>query len=124
MEKAYKAEFTLGLIGAIIGIIVFILTLVFGIFISFFGSFGIGYGGGALIAGSIIAVILSLASFILGFIGASKLNKNIKSGGIILIVAGGLSVICIFVGGWYALFSAALLLTGGIMAAVKKAPVA
>ncbi|MDD5016494.1 MAG: DUF4064 domain-containing protein [Eubacteriales bacterium] len=123
MEKAYKAEFTLGLIGSIIGIIVFVIMLVVGVIVGVLGAAAYMYGmGGGLIALAIFGVILSLVAFILGFVGTGKLNKNDKSGGILLIVAGGLSFISIFVGGWYAIFTAALLLTGGIMAVAKKPP--
>ncbi len=122
----YKTESTLGLIGAIIGIVVFIIMLIVGLVLGALGSLAVGYGGGALIALAIVGIILTLVSFILGFVGSSKLRKDEKSGGVLLIVSGALSFIAIFVGGWYAVFSAALLLVGGIMALVKKpqAPVA
>jgi hypothetical protein len=116
MYKAYKAEFTLGLIGSIIGIIVFILSIVFGMAV---GALSFGY----YIVPGIITMILLLVAFIIGFIGTSKLNRNEKSGGVLLIVAGGLSLIGLFVAffaAWFAIFSMPLFFTGGIMAVVRK----
>ncbi len=116
MYKAYKAEFTLGLIGSIIGIVVFILSIVFGLAV---GALSFGY----YIVPGIITMIILLVAFILGFIGTSKLNRNEKSGGVLLIVAGGLSLIGMliaFYAAWFAVFSMPLFLTGGIMAVVRK----
>ena len=116
MYKAYKAEFTLGLIGSIIGIIVFILSIVFGMAV---GALSFGY----YIVPGIITMILLLVAFILGFMGTSKLNRNEKSGGVLLIVSGVLSLIGLFVAfyaAWFAIFSMPLFLTAGIMAIVRK----
>ena len=116
MYKAYKAEFTLGLIGSIIGIIVFILSIVFGLAV---GALSFGY----YIVPGIITMILLLVAFILGFIGTSKLNRNEKSGGVFLIISGGLSLIGLlvaFYAAWFAIFSMPLFFTAGIMAVVRK----
>jgi uncharacterized membrane protein len=116
MYKAYKAEFTLGLIGSIIGIIVFMLSIVFGMAV---GALSFGY----YIVPGIITMILLLVAFILGFMGTSKLNRNEKSGGVLLIVSGVLSLIGLFVAfyaAWFAIFSMPLFLTAGIMAVVRK----
>jgi hypothetical protein len=116
MYKAYKAEFILGLIGSIVGIIVFIVALFIGLFVS---VVSIGYYA----AGAIIALVFLMVAFILGFVGTAKLNRNQKSGGVLLIVAGGLSLIALlvaFVTSWFAFFTIPLFLTGGIMAVVRK----
>ncbi|MEM5768884.1 MAG: DUF4064 domain-containing protein [Bacillota bacterium] len=127
--KAYKAEFTLGLIGAILTIHTFLFS---------FGAFDTG--SDALAA---FNVLFSAAALVLGFVGAAQLNKNNRNGGALLTVAGGLTVFAaIFtavllsnLSGYdvdasdslgFALFHAiiviGLLLPGGIMALVRKRP--
>ena len=122
VAKLYKAEFVLGLVGAIIGIVAFLMILIFGLLISF--------GGGLWLVAAIVAVVCSLVAFILGFAGSGKLNKNIKSGRALLIVAGILSLVaCIIgfvsvfmiVGAVMLIPCVVLFLIGGIMAAAKKA---
>jgi hypothetical protein len=128
--KAYKAEFTCALIGAIFTIHTFLFSMA-----------GFDRGIDALAA---FSVVFSLVAMILGFIGASQLNRNNKSGGGLVTAAGGLSVFAaIFIGvimddiGGYddaagalgfalfhALVAAALFLTGGIMALARKRPAA
>jgi hypothetical protein len=126
--KAYKPEFTLGLIGAILSIHTLLFTFA-------------GYDSD-LSAVAAFCTLFSLATLILGFVGSSQLNKNNKSGGTLLTVAGGLSFFtCIFIGAilgdissyydsadalgvglFHAIVVAALLLTGGIMALARKRP--
>jgi hypothetical protein len=68
-----------------------------------------------IIIGAVIWFVFAAASFILGFIGTSMLNKDNKNGGVLLIVAGVLALIsvCNFV-------PFVLFLVGGIMAVSKK----
>ena len=117
LGKPYKTEFVLGLIGSIVGIVIFLTMFIVGIVQSLsFYYFG---GGGIVIGGS----ILVLAAFILGFIGTAQLNKGKGSGGILLIVGGGLGFIAMFLGiwvGWSTIFFYPLLLAGGIMALARK----
>ncbi len=105
MEKQYKLEHTLGLIGSIIGIVVFIIALIVGLVLGAIGAVGAAYGGGGggLIVLGVFAVIFSLASFIIGFIGTGKLNKNDKKGAILLIIGGGLGIICIFFAAFFSI---------------------
>ena len=116
MAKAYKAEFVLGLIGSIIGAIAFILSIVFGIVqnMLYLESF---------IVTSIITASLLLAAFILGFAGSFRLRRNEKGGGILLVIAGGLSLIALITGlfaAWSSFFALPLYFTGGIMALCRK----
>lgn len=116
MQNVYKAEFILGLIGSIVGIVAFILSIVFGMA---FGVFSFGF----LIVPAIITITLLLVAFILGFVGTSRLSHNDKSGGVLLVVAGGLSLIGIivaFYAAWFSFFSMPLFFIGGIMALVRK----
>jgi hypothetical protein len=127
--KAYKAEFTLGLIGAILTIHTFLFS---------FAAFDTG--SDALAA---FNLLFSAAAMVLGFVGAAQLNKNNRNGGVLLTVAGGLTVFSIIFTGvlisnlsgydedasgalGFALFHAiivlGLLLPGGIMALVRKRP--
>ena len=136
--KAYKAEFTCGLIGAIIGINAFFFAAVFGGI-----AIGIlsGRGSGGLIAALALGMLLSLVAMILGFVGVSQLNKNNRSGGSLVTVSGALSFLTLLligaglsgapefvavIGLVYFLMNAipatALLLIGGIMALVRKRP--
>ena len=112
MEKSFKAEFVLGLIGSIIGVIAFILSIVFGIVQNtlYLESF---------IVTAIITAILLMAAVILGFAGIFKLRHNDKGGGILLVTAGGLSLFALIAGlyaAWPSFFALPLFLTGGIMA--------
>jgi hypothetical protein len=136
--KAFKAEFTCGLIGAIIGINAFF-------FASVFGGIAIGmlsgWGNEGLIVALALGMLFSLLSMILGFAGVSALNKNNKSGGNLVTVSGALSFLTLFltsaglsgapdyvsiIGLVYFLMNAipatALLLIGGIMALARKRP--
>ena len=116
-DKPYKTESILGLVGSIVGIAIFLTMFISGIVrsLSFF-YFG---GGGLAIAGS----MLVLAAFILGFIGTAQLGKGKGSGGILLIIGGGLGFIAMFLGiwvGWSTVFFYPLLLAGGITALARK----
>jgi hypothetical protein len=117
MYKAYKVEFILGLIGSIIGVAVFFLSIFFGLAWAYFGG----------LLGPIVSMLLLLIAFICGFEGIFKLRRNVRSGGVWLVVGGGCSVIAVivcFAGAWFALFSLPFLLTSGIMALVRKPKVA
>jgi hypothetical protein len=112
--KPYKTEFTLGLIGSILGIALFQLLFIGGIIEE------TDWGGGVAI---IVSSLFVLASFILGFVGVSQLNKGKGSGGILLVVGGGLGFIAMFFDiwiTWTCILYFPLLLTGGIIALARK----
>ena len=114
--KPYKSEFILGLIGSIIGIVIFLVMFISGIVrtASYFS-----FGGGFAIAGNMFV----LAAFILGFIGTAQLNKGKGSGGILLVIGGGLGFIAMCLAitvGWTTMFFYPLLLAGGITALARK----
>ncbi len=116
MEKLFKAEFILGLIGSIIGVVAFILSIVFGIVQNtlYLESF---------VFTAIITATLLLTAFIFGFAGTSKLRHNDKGGGILLVMAGGLSLVALIAGlyaAWSSFFALPLYFTGGIMALCRK----
>ena len=116
MQKVYKAEFVLGLIGSITGTVAFILSIIFGVA---FGVLSVGF----LIVPAIITSTLLLVAFILGFVGTSRFSHNDKSGGVLLVVAGGLSfigIIVAFYAAWFSFLSMPLFFIGGIMALVRK----
>ena len=136
----YKTESVLGLIGAIIGAvtvaIILIICLVLCLTVSvntvweFVDSVAqtdvydvvtsfTGVLSGVLFALVLGGLVITVASVVLGFIGTAKLNKDDKSGGVLLIIAGALAFIS-FVG----LISMVLFLVGGIMAMTKKEPAA
>jgi len=141
----YKTEATLGLIGAIIAIIAAILILVVGLIVGLLLSnanqamaefdalmeeyadetelaeYNVARGAvGGAIAMVIIGFVLVVASAVLGFIGSAKLRADNKKGGILLVIAGGLSLISLFLGGWWGILSMVLFLVGGILVLVKK----
>jgi len=105
----------------------------FGEFDDAYGEYMDGYDAlvvaaaiGRIVTG-IIAMLMLIAGVILGFIGKGKLQREDKKGGVLLIVAGGLAFVAMFMGGWVAFVfvaaMAALCLTGGIMAVAKRTPV-
>lgn len=136
----YKTESTLGLVGSIIGAVVTFFVLVGTLLAIFFFSyfepvlsniltryvpdfFFYGFTN-EMLANFVIpffaifaavAIITAAASFILGFTGTAKLNRDDKSGGVLLIVGGALALVS-FVG----FIPFALMLVGGIMAVSKK----
>ena len=148
----FKTEATLGLVGAILGavacLLAIIIVLVVGLLLNtaasayddamaefdeaFEGfddydmevSTAVSTAAGAAVGVVIIGIVLSIASVVLGFIGSAKLRKDDKKGGILLIVAGGLSLVSLFTAGFYGIATMVLFLIGGIMALAKKAPVA
>lgn len=135
----YKTESTLGLIGSILAVIsasfTFIFSLLFRLIgwtvfmgsrlLSFFGPFAETGGqvfGGAVILASIIGLMITVASVILGFIGTSQLRSGRKQGGVLLIVAGGLMLLPPYMGhGPFGTIISVLFFIGGIMALTKKA---
>ena len=151
----FKTEATLGLVGSILGVvsclILIIVVLVVGLFI---GAVATGFdeammdfdeammefddyemdmtssasqAAGAAVGIVIVGVLLSVASVVLGFIGSAKLKKDNKKGGLLLVIAGGLSLISLFTAGFWGIATTVLFLIGGIMAMTKKetaAPVA
>ncbi len=141
----YKTESTLGLVGSIIGAVLTFFVLIGTLFTTFFFSYFepvlknlflryvpdhvLGYGLTydsfsewivpmiAIFAAAAIAV--AAASFILGFLGAAKLNRDDKSGGVLLIVGGSLALVS-FIG----FIPFVLMLVGGIMAVSRKPSIA
>ena len=141
----FKTEATLGLIASILGIIAVVLLLIIGLLVGIVFNAANTYmdefdaameeyadaddmmdynsaktAVGAGIAVIVIGIILMISSVVVGFIGTSKLRTDNKKGGILLIVAGGLSLISLFLGGFWGIASVVLFLIGGIMAVAKK----
>ena len=139
----FKTESTLGLIASIIAIIAVVLMLIVTLIIGALVNAGMSAfddvmeeyaddasmaeynaaktSAGGAVALVIVGVILMIGSVVTGFIGTSKLKAENKSGGILLIVAGALSLISLFLGGFWGIVSMVLFLVGGIMAITKKA---
>jgi hypothetical protein len=133
----YKTEYTLGLIGSILAAVFAFFSFLGCIIAAIFFNALVPYLGDILkntdvpynvditgIIGTIpdiiiivviVLLIFAAASLILGFLGTAKLNKNDKTGGVLLITAGVLSLItiCEFI-------PFVLFLIGGIMALTKK----
>ena len=134
----YKSEYTLGLVASILNAIAaallligLLFTLIFAgtaeRFIDFFrwnihmpflvhDVLGLATGIAALVIG--ICFVLSAAASIVGFVGASQLNKNDRNGGVLLLVAAGLSLLSAL--GFVTMI---LLLIGGVIALSKKEPI-
>lgn len=140
----YKTESMLGLAGSIIAAVITALTvvgtLIAVLFIDFFGpivfrivermpavrqwfffdgyeSF-IGFAAAIFIILAAIGVVIAAASFILGFIGSSKLRSDDKNGGILLIIAGVLSFVSVI-----GFIPFVLFIVGGVMSTSKRAAV-
>ncbi len=131
----YKPEYTLGLIGAILCTVVAALLLVAIIAVLLFaGTAGsilnailqdsaapyIAQGALGAAAGVIVIVVgvcfaLSAAAAVLGYMGAARLEREDKTGGVMLIVAAGLSLISVS-----SFVPMVLLLIGGILALTRK----
>lgn len=137
----YKNESTLGLVGSVIAAVFTFLFLVGALLTVFlFGylepmihdfyneyatvhinghyvtyeslmTFGIPF----IAACAAAAFVVAVASFILGFLGTSKLNRNDRNGGVLLIVGGALALISVV-----GFIPFILMLIGGIMALSKK----
>jgi hypothetical protein len=135
----YKTESVLGLIGSIIGAVVAVLCLAGSLLVAFFfNAFEsvihgllnniltainldyntiVGLLSSAFVICMIVCFAIAAASFILGFIGTSRLRKGERSGGVLLIIAGVLAFISV-----YEFIPLMLFLIGGIMAVSKKQP--
>ena len=113
-KKPYRAEFSLGLTGAIIGSIFFIILLV----LSIDELSGYSYIEGMIT----LTAVFCLASFILGFVGIAKIGGKNLNGGIPLVVGAGLSFIAMFFSpaGFVTVFYWPLLLAGGITSLARK----
>ena len=140
----YKTESTLGLIGSIIASVFTFLFIVGTAFAMFFYSYfeqivhnvydslvathvlryGLKYESltaivlPAIAVCAVVAIIIAAASIILGFLGTAKLNRDDRSGGVMLIVAGALSLISIV-----GFIPFILQIVGGIMAVSRKTAV-
>ena len=108
--RPYKTEFVLGLIGSILGVAIFLILLI------------VGVSTIRVTVLTIAASVFALASFILGFAGASKLNTGNGSGGIFLTAAGCAAFAAMFFGvlGWLTVFYHPLLLAAGIIALARR----
>lgn len=131
----YKSEYTLGLVASILNAIataLLLIGLLFTIlfagtaerFIDFFrwdfnlpflihDMVGLATGIAALVIG--LFFVLCAAATIVGFVGISQLNKNNRNGGVLLLVAAGLSLLSAL--GFVTMI---LLLIGGVIALSKK----
>lgn len=138
----FKTEATLGLVASIIAIIAVILMLIVTLVVGLLANVGVSAlddmmeeyaddasmaeynaakaSAGGAVALVVIGLILMIASVVVGFIGTSKLRADKKQGGILLIAAGALSLISLFLGGFWGIVSMVLFLVGGIMAVAKK----
>ncbi len=136
----YKTESALGLSGSIISIVLGSFILVFALLLrvllrvtTFTGShmfrfFGPAFETGETIAGIAAIVVVAVALFILGsaatlgFVGTSMLRKENKKGGVLLVIAGALTLLPSYLGsGVFGTAIAVLFLIGGVMALAKKA---
>jgi hypothetical protein len=133
----YKSEYTLGLVASILVAIFAFFILVGSILgIMYFNIFepvihrlvdtyaapwGWTYSATVPLVVPVLIIIASVwfllaaASLVLGFLGTARLKNDDKNGGVLLIVAGGLS----FLSG-FAFIPFVLFLVGGIMAVSKK----
>jgi len=131
----YKAEYTLGLIGAILCTVVAALLLVAILAALLFagvagsildavlqdaqlpdiahGVLGAAAGVAVIVAG--VCFALSAAAAVLGYMGAGRLEREDKTGGVLLIVAAGLSLISV-----WSFVPMVLLLIGGILALSRR----
>lgn len=112
----YKAEWVLGMIGAIFSCVSAFFLLVIGL------PLGAGLGGLAMV---IIGLLCAIAAIVLGFMGMARLRRGDKGGAMLLVIAAGLTFISLFnvtVGGYVGIVSLVLYLIGGIMALIKREP--
>ena len=135
----YKTESTLGLVGSILSVVsasfIFIFALVCRLIMRWamftdsrmFRFFGPSFGEGETILGiaAVIMVVIALmilcASAILGFIGTSMLRKENKKGGLLLVIAGALTLLPSYLGsGIFGTAIAVLFFIAGIMSLTKK----
>lgn len=119
LSRPFKTEYILGLIGSIIGTVVFLIIFIVGT-AEVDSSFGLLYDNGFDI---LLSSIFALASFILGFIGISRLKRGKWQGGILLTIGGFVGIIAIVLGdyvGWIIAFSFPLILAGGIVALARR----
>jgi hypothetical protein len=133
----YRSEYTLGIIASVLNTIAAALLLIGLLAVALFGgtaeriiamflenatvpflSEAIDLATGIAALAITVVLMLTVAATITGFIGASKLNKNDKSGAALLLVSAGLSLLSA-----QGIFAMILLLIGGVMALDKRAPV-
>lgn len=121
----YKTEYVLSLIGSMIGTVAFLILFIVAIF-KILSYYSFAYANGVYI---LVAALVVLASFILGYIGISSLKRGSGTGGTggtggtFLIIAGLLAIAAIIIAptvGWITAFYFPLLLTGGIMALARQ----
>ena len=121
-QKPYRAEFTLGLVGAIVGAVIFAILAILSVaelldelYIDDYDYYAYGM--------VTVSAVFCLASFILGFIGSSQINNGNLKGGVLLIIGSGISLICMFFSpySFMTLLYWPLLLAGGITALARRA---
>ena len=133
----YKTESTLGLIASIlcaigaalllIGLLATILfagsaqwflnNITWDIHMPFHMHNMMGWAAGLASLGVGVVLVFKIAATVLGFVGVSHLNKDNRNGGVLLLVAAGLTLIS---GGFITMV---LLLIGGVLVLSKKEPV-
>ena len=117
-KKPYRAEFALGLTGAIIGSVMFGILVIMAI-MELTGDLYYYAEVEGLVT---VSAAFCLASFILGFVGSAQINKGNLGGGVSLLVGAGLGFIAMFISlpGLYTLFFWPLLLAASITALARK----
>ena len=117
-QKPYRAEFTMGLVGAIVGAVIFAILAILSV-AELLYELDMEYHVYGIVTAS---AVFCLASFILGFIGSSQINKGNLKGGVLLIVGSGISFICMFFSpySFLTVLYWPLLLAGGITALARR----
>lgn len=138
----YKTESVLGLVGSILSIVSASFIGIFALFCRLimrwttitgshmFRFFGPAFETGETIMGIaaaimiIIALTILCASAILGFIGTSMLRKDNRRGGLLLVIAGAITLLPSYLGsGIFGTAIAVLFFISGIMSLTKKVSV-
>jgi len=120
-KKPYRAERSLGLTGTIIASVLLISLIA----ISISELTGNYYADFDYIEGMMtLTAVLGIATVVLGYIGIVQINRgNLKGGGTMLIISGGLGFISMFlspVSAVLTLFYWPLILSGGITALCRR----
>lgn len=121
-KKPYRAEYTLGLVGAIIASVLFFFIGIFAL-LELAGEMGPeSYYNNYVEGLFVLTALLWLISFIFGYVGIGQINRLNLNGGTFLIVGACLGLICMFLtpAGIFALLYWPLLLSGGITALGRK----
>lgn len=121
-KRQYAAEYNLGLVGSIIASVLFLVIFLTCIIELSGGLTASSYYSYHVNGLYLLNTIFWLTSFILGYIGIAKINKLNLEGGLFLITAGVLGLICMFLVpfGLLAVLYWPLLFSGGVTALVRK----